>query len=123
MKYLCDNPTEVAKEMFWLAFQACEHPLGMGWLQDRPGATKEDVWSNVSGGKSDYAISFGTPTKPTGDYVFGRMMKLYVEVTNDGIIFPDGTPRDDYQSWAVKYPTYLDLVAAAEDAVEIRSKV
>lgn len=123
MKFVCDNPTEVAKEMFWLAFQACEHPLGMGWLQDKPEATKEDVWNNVSGGKSDYAISFATKMRPSGDYVFGRMMKLHLEIESDGVIFSDGTPRRDYQSWCWDYPTYLELAIAAEDAIEARSKV
>lgn len=112
MKIQVEKPEEVLKEMFWLAWQACGSPMGMGWLQNRPSATKEDVWNNVANA-GDYCANFNRPGTLNGDYVFGRMMKLYVRYDNSSIELPDGTPRADYQSWCGTYPTYQALYDAA----------
>lgn len=118
MKIECDNPTEVAKEMFWLAWQACGGPMGMGFLQSRPDATRDDVWRAVSGQEAtDYAMPRGEMSAPYGDYVFGRMMKLGVEIGDGFIKLRESTPRPDYQSWCREYPTYLALAEAAVAAL------
>jgi hypothetical protein len=44
------------------------------------------------------------------DYVEGRMTKLNIRREGDEWEFPSGTPRVDYQSWCIKYPTYADLI-------------
>jgi hypothetical protein len=104
----------VAKRAFWLAWQACGGPLGMGFLQDNPDATEEDVWANVQ----SYGDYPATPARGAGevygDYVFGRMMKLGLRFSTDtvGTDYPD-EPTPDYQGWCIKYPTHEDLIEAA----------
>ncbi len=117
----CVSPEAVAKEACWLAFQACGSPLGMGWLQNRPQATKDDVWSNAKHA-GDYpggdALFGCKPGELHADYVFGKMMKLSLWWTETEITFRDETPRVDYQSWCRVYPTYLSLVEAAIKSLE-----
>ena len=107
-----NNPTELAKEIFWLAWQACGGPVGMGFLQDRSGVTRDDVWNNISSA-GDYPMNHNPPNKPYGDYVFGRMMKLGLKLRSDGIEISDLEPRSDYQGWCIVYKTYQDLVNTA----------
>ena len=38
------NNIEIVKEMLWLAWLACDATSGMGWLQNKPNVTKEDIW-------------------------------------------------------------------------------
>ncbi len=114
MRIVCENPEQVVQEAFWLAWKACGGSLGMGRFQDRPGATKEDVWANVSeSGDYPYKVNDNKPGKVYGDYVFGRMMKLGLEWDETGVTVRDDAPRPDYQAWCRKYPTYEDLVLAA----------
>lgn len=121
-----DNPELVVREACWLAWQACGSPFGMGTLQNKPDATKEDVWRNIHTGPhgGDYTLEGpvnekmvvvgGTePGRVSADYVFGRMMKLRLEWDKDGVKFDDYPPRADYQSWCGKYPTYQDLIEAS----------
>ena len=68
------KPEEVMKEAFWLAWNACGGPLGMGFLQNKPDATKENIWDNVTV-SGDYPMPINRG-EVYGDYVFGRMMKL-----------------------------------------------
>lgn len=116
-KLKCSNPEVVVKRAFWLAWQACGGPLGAGFLQDNPRATEDDVWDNVRsagdypGGKA--IMSVGAPGEAYGDYVFGRMMKLFLKWDADGVEFSGDGPRLDYQSWATVYPSYTQLVEAA----------
>ena len=98
------NGMELAKEMLWLAWQACGGTTGMGWLQDRPGATKENIWNNVG-------VRQGN--RVDADYVFGRMMKLHLEYDNKSVIYDDRELTLDYQSWCGTYPTYKDLESSA----------
>lgn len=104
----------VAKRAFFLAFQACGGPTGMGVLQDNPGATEDDVWKNVLN-SGDYVGEYMTPKtgEPYGDYVFGRMMKLGLTFTADTVSCVERAPRIDYQGWCRKYPSYEALVQAA----------
>lgn len=112
------KPDELAKEMFWLAWQACGGPSGMGFLQDAPNASKEDVWSNIVN-KGDYpGNSRSRDNRPYADYVFGRMMKFGVDIKEDGIEVRDMDLRPDYQSWCVKYKTVNDLVEAAQENIK-----
>ena len=117
MKISVANPKAVVKEAMWLAWQACGGTTGMGFLQDRDGVTKEDVWKNVLT-NGDYAKSHDFPQgRVYGDYVFGRMMKLGFEFDKDSITFRDSAPRADYQSWCHKYPSYQALVEAAQKEI------
>jgi hypothetical protein len=106
---------EVAKEMLWLAWQACRGPLGLGILKDAPGASKADVWSAMTN-RTDYE-GMHCPEKGevNADYVFGRMMKLYFKFTDTMIEWPDhfDAARPDYNSWAHAYPTVTALFDAA----------
>jgi len=104
-----NQPEELAKEIFWLAWQACGGPQGMGWLQDSPNANKECVWDNIINA-GDYPGNFQNAKRPYADYVFGRMMKFGVEFKSDGLEVPEKELRPDYQSWCYIYPTIKDLV-------------
>lgn len=117
MRFLVQGvkPVEVAKQYFWLAWQACGSPMGMGFLQNRPTATIDDVWNNVNT-NGDYAYNDTKPNEPYGDYVFGRMMKTGLRIDGDIIQVRDDEPRCDYQSWCGKYATYGELLEAAAKA-------
>ncbi len=110
------NPLEVVKESFWLAWKACGDPLGMGVYQDRPNATKDDIWAQTF---PDY---HGSQTEAYGDYVFGRMMKLSLKWDDTSIDIGNLGTNIEYQSWARVYPTYETLVLAAESSLEITSE-
>lgn len=119
----CDNPVEVAKEAFWLAWKACGGPTGMGVFRDNPAATRDSVWRSVSGQEvTDYIHLRGEEQRPYGDYVFGRMMKLGMDIKEDGIEIRDGEPRQDYQSWCGTYKTYAALIEAAIESAAKESK-
>ncbi len=111
-----EKTQDVVKEAFWLAWQACGKTAGMGFLQDRPCATKEDVWSNVYN-QADYAMSTNRPGEVYGDYVFGRMMKLGIQYNHDTIVVRDSVPRLDYQAWCRYYATYDTLITTAAENV------
>lgn len=103
---------ELASHAFYLAWRACGGPLGMGFLQDKPGATKEQVLNNVV--NSDYGgLRKSGPGEFDGDYVFGRMMKLTIRFDDETVSVPDSDPRPDYQAWCKKYPSYESLIEAA----------
>lgn len=114
------NPEAVVKRAFWLAWQACGGPLGMGMFQDNPNATEDGVWDcvreawNYPGGSS--IMQSNRPGEAHADYVFGRMMKLHLKWGKDWVEVPEpkhDKPRPDYQAWCRKYPTINALVEAA----------
>ena len=105
------KPEEVMKEAFWLAWNACGGTLGMGFLQNKPDATKENIWDNVTV-SGDYPMPINRG-EVYGDYVFGRMMKLGFSCEKDTLEFRDDEPRCDYQAWCKVYPTYQKLVEEA----------
>lgn len=107
-----ENPEQVVKEAFWLAWKACGGPMGLGYLQNNPNATKDAVWENVVN-SGDYEHCPNEPNKVSADYVFGRMMKVGFEWDENSITFRDDIPQPDYQGWCKKYPTRKDLVEAA----------
>lgn len=113
MKISCQNPEQVVKKAFFLAWEACGGPLGMGIFQDRANVTMEDVWKNVQT-NGDYP---GGPIRRDGsaygDYVFGRMMKLNIRYGEDFVEVDDYKPKPDYQAWSRKYKTYQELIEAA----------
>jgi len=104
---------QVAKRAFWLAWQACGGPLGMGFLQNRPDATEEDVWVGARSAYDYVGYKCNKPGEVTGDYVFGRMMKLHIEFTEDTVSTRDSMPTYDYQAWCRMYPSYDALIDAA----------
>lgn len=118
MKIHVTNPEAVVKQAFWLAWNACRGPVGMGFLQNNPSATIEDVWKNVRSA-GDYGVGADKITKASeigkayGDYVFGRMMKLSIEWDESGVIVKDSEPQPDYQVWCRVYKTYEELIKEA----------
>lgn len=119
MEYQLKDKSQViplVKRMYWLAWQACGGPLGMGALQDHPQATEEEVFVNVVQSE-DYAIQFKDleAGEAYADYVFGRMMKLGVKfnrVVGTVTLF-DRVPSIDYQAWCGKYRTERSLLESA----------
>ena len=122
-----DKVDAVLRRIFYVAWNNCGGTSGMGWLQDAPDATEEQVWENVTS-RGDYpganimrkpAVGINEKTmkgEASADYVFGRMMKLHVDFDiNEGTItVRDDQPRPDYQGWARgKIKTYDDLVFTA----------
>ena len=114
----------LVKRAMYLAWKACGGPLGLGFLQDRPEATEEDVWKNITGA-GDYSMPMPTSDGPGdahADYVFGRMMKLGMKYEGQEIDVGRGDkPTPDYQAWCVVYPTVLMLLQVA--AEELGAKV
>jgi hypothetical protein len=93
----------VAIEAHWLAYKASS-PRGMGFLHERGGEAREHVVKHLKAGKEMYS-----------DYVFGRMVKLIIWRPDEfTIMVQDEKPTPDYQSWCGTYPTYAELIAAAE---------
>lgn len=122
MKVTTKNPVALAKRVFWLAYQASGGPSGMGIFQARNNATEEDVWDNVCTA-GDYphgqnVPGFIEPKRPYADYVFGRMMKVGLTLTEDSVEIQDRLATHDYQSWARKYPYFSDLLIAAVDSLK-----
>jgi len=124
---------DTLRRIFFLAWQNCGGPLGMGFLQDRPGATENDVWNNVQK-RGDYPdlASISAVKQKDGkgsihaDYVFGRMMKLNVDFNfNDlTITMRDDEPRPDYQGWAKRtIKTYDDLALNALTGLNINADI
>lgn len=113
--------SKVAQEVVWLAWQACGGPQGMGFLQNNPEADKAAVIMQATGEK-DYVMKHARGLDIHCDYVFGRMMKLYVtRPTPTEMRVDDHKPRSDYQSWCCVYKTYGELFDAAEKAVGVKS--
>lgn len=114
---------EFAKQMFYIAWKACGGTLGMGFLQDKPGATADDVLNNIFGW-GDYPGPSHHPNRDEGtalraDYVFGRMMKITATLGSDWIELPDDDPAPDYQAWCRKYRSYKDLLHATAEETQI----
>lgn len=119
MRIQVQQPTRVARVACYLAWKACGGPIGMGVFQDEPEATENDVWENILSA-GDYLYKSPTPsTRISADYVFGRMMKLRMDIGDTYIDVPDSTPRPDYQAWCHTYPTYASLIEAAQKIVEL----
>ena len=113
MRHASSNPTELAKQMVWLAFQAAV-PVGMGRMHAESASAADivDVW------RVTYSPS---RNEVQADYVFGRMTKLFIRINEaDGYIeHSESTPHPEYQSWCRRYPTYADLIVAASAAIGV----
>jgi len=121
------DPLALAKRMYWLAWQACGAPYGMGILQDKPDATEEDVWQGVIGAGDYVGDLRNARTNDRGelytnaDYVFGRMMKFGLAVLPDRVMsnYKEGwLPQADYQMWCPTYPTLEALAEAAKESLQ-----
>lgn len=117
--HLCVRPKGVgvevfAKRMFYLVWRHCPGPMGLGIMQDRPGATEDEVWSNILG-HADYpggGLGRCSDKSPYADYVFGRMIKFGIKFEGDTINLRDGKFDREYQSWSLSFPSNLALVEA-----------
>ena len=88
---------EQIKQIAANAVNAAE-PMGLGFLHYTP---KTFEAKDFECGKDGLFL----------DYVEGRMTKLYISRIGKNLWeFRDGAAQIDYQSWAEKYPTYLDLI-------------
>lgn len=76
-------------------------PMGLGGLHFQPGDIDPKVFESDVESGDVYA-----------DYYQGRMVKLGFRREGDDWISHIETPRNDYQSWASKYPTMTDLLAS-----------
>lgn len=77
-------------------------------MRDRPQAREEDVWSRVCNPlrqRDGVQMVYG-------DYVFGRMMKLGMTISSEGIDIPRAF-NPAYNGFAHQYPTPEVLIAAA----------
>lgn len=118
--------TDVLKRAMFLAYTACGHATGMGFLQARENVSEDAVWKNVVGA-GDYPGGnlFNNNKVAEGkgrvyaDYVFGRMMKVGFEWDGDQIEVFEAGPRYDYQGWCIKYKSYGDLVEAAIKSLQV----
>ena len=123
-----DRADALLKEALWLAWAACRHPsdvgAGYGWLQNRPGATKEEVWNNVTVSSSDYSgLQMSHDGYFNADYVFGRRLKLRVERPRPGVLEFEDDVRPGYEGdWRGAYPTLAALFAAAAEAVDAKEE-
>ena len=112
-----DDQRKLAKSFFWLAYQACGGPLGMGFLQARDSVTADDVINNVETSGDYHGDPHTADGEYYGDYVFGRMMKTGLRFNGQEVSVDDEPARPDYQAWCHKYPSQNDLfMSAAADA-------
>ena len=123
------DPVHVAKRAYYLAWDNAGPPVGMGILQDRPGSKEDEVWAAVCG-SADYPGDFKSAKQNRdgsltveGDYVFGRMMKLRMRITEDAIeVMDHGRPFDvQYSGFAFKYGDADELISAAIQSLESAS--
>ena len=112
------NPEEVVAQAFYLAWKACGGPAGLGFLQDKPQASKEDVMSNIRCNGDYPGDKINSSGKLFADYVFGRMLKTLLEYTEDSVIFSDSKPHPEYQGWARTFSSFEELVKTAVSLVE-----
>lgn len=115
--FVTPYPERVVKRAFYLAYKACGGTTGLGFLQAKPDVTEEDVWNHLHPAPETWGENAGL-THAYGDYVYGRMMKLGFWWSDTEVRAEDGIPRPDYQGWSRTYPTYLDLLKAAEKSLE-----
>lgn len=105
---------DVIKRALFLAYNASQ-VYGAGILQKRNGVTENDVFQNAAF-SGDYPSHHGVGINAIrADYVFGRMMKLSMEINNDKntiLVYKDETDIE-YQSWGKVYETHTKLVEAA----------
>lgn len=122
IRIIDETAKNFAKRAFYLAWQCCGGPMGMGIFQDNPGASEDDIWKNVSTA-GDYPINTNGE-RLYGDYVFGRMMKWGCELNdNNELEVRDGEFRPDYQGFARIYPDnqalFKDVAASLQCKFEI----
>ncbi len=96
----------LARRIFWLAYEA-SIPMGLGVLHYTDKETEDTVWKHAS--KRDGFVS--------GDYIFGRMMKIGITWDNEKLNVTPSRLSPDYQSWCARYPTVGALVTAAEKSL------
>lgn len=116
-----ENPEAFVRRAFFLLWQACRGPSGMGYLQDNPEASEDDVFTNVQT-SGDYP---GTRLHSNyyGDYVFGRMMKWGCEIKDGLIDIVDKEFQLDYQGFSHRYKTNEAIVKATARSLDVSFEV
>lgn len=119
MKIMHDNPTALAKRIFFIAYESCGGVLGMGVFREKSDVTEEQLWDNlVNAGDYSYNPRRNPSKTPYADYCFGRMMKFGLTINTDSIEISDREPHLAYQGWSKFYSTYQSLVDAAIDSLK-----
>ena len=119
------NPNSIdafASRLFYLAWQACGGPMGMGVFQNRPQATEQEVFNNVLT-HGDYPGNHNSYSEVYGDYVFGRMMKFGFSMEDGLLVFRDSPFAPDYQGFSRKYKTLQSLLDATSESIGIPYEV
>lgn len=116
---------QLLKRIFFMLYEACGGPLGMGFLQARSDATEGDVWNNVATGADypgDHLAKEFNSGRIYGDYVFGRMMKWGIELCQDEKSFTvhDREFDPEYQGFARTYPSNKSILDAAMESFGIK---
>lgn len=101
---------DVAVRMLALAF-AKSIPVGAGLLHFKASDTIDD---------KDVIITLEKREKNgsgfiSADHTNGRMMEFYVAYDADGVTMDNRQLTRNCQSWAIAYPTYLDLYLTATE--------
>ena len=114
MKFKPENSEEFLKKLFYNAYLA-SRVAGMGWLQAKDAVSIDAVWDVIVNKGGHDCGGFKRHTGHfSADYVFGRMMKLYIRQTNEGVFEINDSVRFDYQSWCGKYRTVKELLDSVE---------
>ena len=117
------DAAKVASRALFLAYNA-SGVFGMGAFRAQENVTEEQVLDNVMR-KGDYPayVSRMDSDELHADYVFGRMMKLRINVVGETVSVSDDKPRSGYQSWSVNYKSYKALIKAAMKELKIKEVV
>jgi hypothetical protein len=85
-------------------------PMGMGFIHYEPGNISTEEFLRAAHAENFRSI----------DYYRGRMVKIHAQKDGERFYFY-GEPREDYQSWAKKYPSYEALLTASGVSCTVES--
>ena len=111
------KPEVFISRAFYLLWKACGGTMGMGFLQDNPNATEEDVWLNVQSA-GDYSFNTQRENRIYADYVFGRMIKWGVKTQGNKIIFYNRDFDIGYNAFAKVYKTDMEIIEATAKSLD-----
>lgn len=114
------DATKVAHRALFLAYNASV-VFGMGAFRAVENTTEEQVVNNILN-RGDYPTirTYSESTHIYADYVFGRMMKLHMDVVDNTIETQPIKLNQGFQSWSKKYKSYEKLIKAAMKELNIK---